>query len=91
MQQVNRSVQKMKDLLLFLWQGAVRAVREPSTTGKGEIPKQKKEGPWQVWGKGRDLSISALKVLKRGKLSGVGTRLTPRPCAILHPHIIMSR
>lgn len=56
----------IKDLLMFLQQEAVRAGRELGTTGRGEIPKQE-EGCWQVCGKGGNLSISALEVLKRGQ------------------------
>lgn len=36
-------MREMKDLLTILWQGTVRAGRELSTTGRGEIPKQKRE------------------------------------------------
>ena len=57
----------MKDLLMLLHRGAVRAGRELSTTGRGEIPKQKKEGPWQVCVKGGNLPVSILTVLKRGQ------------------------
>lgn len=45
LQQANQSMQERKDLLTFLRQGAVRARRELSTTGRGEIPKQKRGGP----------------------------------------------
>lgn len=43
LQQERRSMREMKDLLTILWQGTVRAGRELSTTGRGEIPKQKRE------------------------------------------------